>query len=29
MGFMKGKLELRLFDKFKDMSKRYWGKHMW
>ena len=29
MGFMKGKLALRLFDKFPQLRKRYWGQHVW
>ena len=29
MGFLKGKLALRLFDQFPDLRKRYWGQHMW
>ena len=29
MGFLKGKLALRLFDRFPEMRKRYWGQHVW
>ncbi len=29
MGFLKGKLALRLFDRFPQMRKRYWGQHVW
>ena len=29
MGFLKGKLALRLFDRFPQLRKRYWGPHMW
>jgi putative transposase len=29
MGFLKGKLALRLFDRFPELRKRYWGQHMW
>jgi putative transposase len=29
MGFLKGKLALRLFDKFPELRKRYWGQHVW
>ena len=29
MGFLKGKLALRLFDRFPQLSRRYWGQHVW
>ena len=29
MGFLKGKLALRLFDHFPKLRKRYWGQHVW
>ena len=29
MGFLKGKLALRLFDKYPIFRKKYWGQHMW
>ena len=29
MGFLKGKLALRLFDKFPELRRRYWGQHVW
>lgn len=29
MGFLKGKLALRLFDRFSKLRKRYWGQHVW
>ena len=29
MGFLKGKMALRLFDRFPQLRKRYWGQHMW
>lgn len=29
MGYLKGKLALRLFDKFPQLRKRYWGQHLW
>jgi len=29
MGFLKGKLALRLFDRFPELRKRYWGQHVW
>ena len=29
MGFLKGKLALRLFDRFPILRKRYWGQHVW
>ena len=28
MGFLKGKLALRMFDRFPEMRKRYWGQHV-
>lgn len=29
MGFLKGKLALKLFDKFPVLRKKYWGQHVW
>lgn len=29
MGYLKGKLALRLFDHLPDLRKRYWGQHVW
>ncbi len=29
MGFLKGKLALKLFDRFPKLRKRYWGQHVW
>ena len=29
MGFLKGKLSLKLFDKYPVLRKRYWGRHLW
>ena len=29
MGFLKGKLALRTFDRFPELRKRYWGQHLW
>ena len=29
MGFLKGKLSLRLFQRYEKMGKRYWGRHLW
>jgi putative transposase len=29
MGFLKGKLALRSFDRFPQLRKRYWGQHLW
>ena len=29
MGFLKGKVALRLFDHFEYLGKRYWGRHLW
>ena len=29
VGFLKGKLALRLFDRFPQLRKKYWGQHVW
>ena len=29
MGFLKGKLALRLFDRYPLLRKKYWGQHVW
>ena len=29
MGFLKGKLALRLFDHYPQLRKKYWGQHVW
>jgi putative transposase len=29
MGFVKGKLALRLFERYEKLGKRYWGRHLW
>lgn len=29
MGYLKGKLALKLFDQFPQLRKRYWGQHVW
>ena len=29
MGFLKGKLSLRLFERYEKLGKRYWGRHLW
>ncbi len=29
MGYLKGKLALRLFQRYEKMGKRYWGRHLW
>jgi len=29
MGFLKGKLSIRLFQKYEHLGKRYWGRHLW
>ena len=29
MGYLKGKLALRLFEKYEHLSRRYWGRHLW
>lgn len=28
-GYLKGKLALRLFDKYSQLRKKYWGQHLW
>ncbi len=28
MGYLKGKLALRLFQHYKSLAKRYWGRHL-
>jgi putative transposase len=28
-GYIKGKLSLRLFQKYENLGKRYWGRHLW
>ena len=28
-GYLKGKLALRMFDRFPELRKRYWGQHVW
>ena len=28
-GYLKGKLALKLFDRFPNLRKRYWGQHLW
>jgi putative transposase len=28
-GYLKGKLALRMFDRFPKLRKRYWGQHVW
>ena len=29
IGFLKGKLALRLFGRYERLGKRYWGRHLW
>ena len=29
MGYLKGKLALRLFNQYEHLGKRYWGRHLW
>ena len=29
MGYLKGKLATRLFARYEQMSRRYWGRHVW
>lgn len=29
VGFLKGKMALKLFDKFPALRKKYWGRHVW
>jgi putative transposase len=29
MGFLKGKLALRLFERFPRLGRKYWGRHLW
>ena len=29
MGYLKGKLALRLFDRYPELRRRYWGQHVW
>ena len=29
MGFLKGKLSLKLFQRYERLGKRYWGQHLW
>jgi putative transposase len=29
MGYVKGKLALRLFQRYEKLGKRYWGRHLW
>jgi putative transposase len=29
IGYLKGKLALRLFEKYERIGKRYWGRHLW
>ena len=29
MGYLKGKLALRMFQKYEHLGRRYWGRHLW
>ncbi len=29
MGYLKGKLALRLFHQYEQLGKRFWGRHLW
>ena len=29
MGYLKGKLAIRLFDRYEKLGRRYWGRHLW
>ena len=29
MGYLKGKLAIRIFDRYEKLSRRYWGRHLW
>lgn len=29
MGYLKGKLAIRLFDRYQKLGRRYWGRHLW
>ena len=29
MGYLKGKLAIRLFEQFEKLGKRFWGRHLW
>jgi putative transposase len=29
MGYLKGKLALKLFQQYEALGKRYWGRHLW
>ena len=29
MGYLKGKMALRLFQQYENLGRRYWGRHLW
>jgi putative transposase len=29
MGFLKGKLSLKLFDRYERLGRKFWGRHLW
>ena len=29
MGFLKGKLALKIFERYPDLGRKFWGRHLW
>jgi len=29
MGFLKGKISIKLFQRYEKIAKKYWGRHLW
>ena len=29
MGYLKGKLAIRLFERYERLGRKYWGRHLW
>jgi putative transposase len=29
MGYLKGKLALKLFERYEQLGRKYWGRHLW
>ncbi|MGR3178952.1 MAG: transposase [Candidatus Anammoxibacter sp.] len=29
MGYLEGKLSIRLFQRYEKLGKKYWGRHLW
>ena len=29
MGYLKGKVAIRVFNQYKELGRRYWGRHLW